>query len=240
MQIFYSTQISNNTIWLVGDEFNHCKNVLRLKNGEEVKVADGKGNFYECKIGSFTKEKAELHIICISETSLRINNFTLQISIAPTKNIDRIEWFVEKAVEIGVDEISFLVSKRCERKIINIERLEKIAVSAMKQSGKAWLPTLNALVPFEKYMDNQANKGVKLIAHLVEGQQREELKDALLKYINQETSFELLIGPEGDFTPDEVNLALKKGYIPVSLGTSRLRTETAGVMGCAIFSVVLG
>jgi len=239
MQIFYSIPISDQKVVLVGDEFNHCKNVLRLKIGDEVMVADGKGNFYRTKIENFSKEKAELTILNRSELQQRLSNYTLQIAIAPTKNIDRLEWFVEKAVEIGVDEISFLLTKRSERKILNLERLEKIAISAMKQSGKAWLPKLNALVSFEKHLQNTANKAIKLMAHLVEGGEREELKVVLNRHKNQASSFELLIGPEGDFTPDEVALAFAKGYLPVSLGTSRLRTETAGVMGCATFSIVL-
>ncbi len=238
MQIFYTTQISGQQIILIGDEYNHCKNVLRMKPGEEVQIADGKGNFYTAKIQNFLKDKAELSILN-HHSEVSITNYSLHVIIAPTKNIDRMEWFVEKAVEIGISEISFILTKRSERKLVNIERLEKIAVSAMKQSGKAWLPKLNDLQPFEKFIKNQPKERVKFVAHLIEGKERQELKEMISKVGKQNSKFDLLIGPEGDFMPDEVEMAIKNGYLPVSLGNSRLRTETAGVMGCAVFSVVL-
>ncbi|MFN0049030.1 MAG: RsmE family RNA methyltransferase [Cytophagales bacterium] len=239
MQIFYSTQITENQIHISGDEFNHCKNVLRMKIGEEVNVADGKGNVYHAKIGNFTKEKAELQIISKSEQDLTNNNYTLHIVIAPTKNIERMEWFVEKAVEIGINEISFIITKRTERKLINTERLEKIAVSAMKQSGRAWLPIINPMQPFDKYITNTKNKNVKLVAHLIEGEKRVLLTDIASKTDSKNKHFELLIGPEGDFTTDEVQMALSSGFSAVSLGNARLRTETAAIMGCATFAMIL-
>jgi 16S rRNA (uracil1498-N3)-methyltransferase len=236
MQIFYSTQITEQHIIIAGDEFNHCKNV---KIGEEVNVADGKGNIYHAKIQNFTKEKAELQIIAKSEIAITKNNYTLHIGIAPTKNIDRMEWFVEKAVEIGINEISFILTKRTERKLINIERLEKIAVSAMKQSGKAWLPVINTFQPFDTFIANTEKTHTKLIAHLIEGQERVLLKDIASQTDNINTNFQVLIGPEGDFTAEEVTLAIKNGFSAVSLGDARLRTETAAIVACTTFAVIL-
>lgn len=237
MHIFYTTQFEQDQLFLLGDEYNHCKNVLRLKIGDTVKVLDGIGKIFEAKIQTFQKDKAILNIQNVSEVS-KGRKYSLTISISPTKNIDRIEWFVEKSIEIGVDQINFILTQRTERRQLNMERLNKIAISAMKQSMNAYLPIFNYLTKIEDYVKNASNLSSKFIAHLVEGEEKTDLKDILQNENIANFNFEILIGPEGDFTKEEVDLAIKKSFRPVSLGKSRLRTETAGIMSAAIFSIL--
>jgi 16S rRNA (uracil1498-N3)-methyltransferase len=233
MRLFYSQKIENNTIWLADEEFHHCKNVLRLKVGSLVHVIDGKGHLYEAEIVKYTKTEAELSIL-ITKFFEKSTTNKLQIAIAPTKNIDRIEWFVEKATEMGIDEISFVRTKRTERKNINLERITKIAISAAKQSNNYYLPLLHDLEDLNTFiLSNKNTQAIKLIPHLVEGQDRMLLKDFLLKF----HSFIVLIGPEGDFTPEEVKLALDTDYKPISLGALILRTETAALAATTLIKL---
>jgi 16S rRNA (uracil1498-N3)-methyltransferase len=238
LHLFYSTQHSDTNIVLENDEANHCRNVLRLRVGDLVNVINGKGTKFTAKIISSDKKGVFLEII-EKTVEKQVSLHQLHIAIAPTKNIDRIEWFVEKAVEIGIQEISFLQTKRTERKQINIERIEKIAISAMKQSLKVFLPKIHELISYDLFLKNvnQIPHTNKFIAHLIEDQERKMLKKELVS--SQKNESIILIGPEGDFTSEEVNLAIIKGFIPISLGEAKLRTETAGLVACHTFSLLL-
>jgi len=229
MNIFYTRDIVGNIAILDKIESHHCSKVLRLKPGEKVSVVDGSGGYFD---GVLTITDPNACQIDISHSYYEFEKrpFNLHIAIAPTKNIDRFEWFLEKATEIGVDEITPLICEHSERRIIRDDRLEKVLVSAMKQSLKAYLPVLNPVVSFEKFVDS-VNVSDKLIAHCFNWERQELIK---IKPFGRE--FSVLIGPEGDFSEKEINYALEKQFIPVTMGKSRLRTETAGVAACQIIS----
>lgn len=221
MQLFYQPNIAHEA-FLPEEEARHCTKVLRKTVGDEIDIIDGNGSFYHCKITEITKKGCFFSII--EKTADAPLPFYLHLAIAPTKNIDRTEWFVEKCTEIGVSEITFLQTTHSERKLLKLDRMEKIAVSAAKQSVKAHIPKINDLTPISSFL-NKTHEGTKLIAHLVDDDR---------KYIskNTENRYTILIGPEGDFSADEVILAKNKGFEAISLGTSRLRTETAGISAC--------
>jgi 16S rRNA (uracil1498-N3)-methyltransferase len=231
MHIFYSPHIDKNNFYLDEEESKHAVKVLRLKETETIIVVDGKGGFYEAEIAKADPKKCLLKLIQFTENYGK-RNFFIHIAIAPTKNIDRIEWFVEKSVEIGVDKISFIQCQRSERKHINSERIEKIAVSAMKQSLKAYLPQIQKLTPLKDFL-NSSLEEQRFIGHLEEGEKK-DLQNAVQKG----GKYCILIGPEGDFSPEEISLSKSKGFIPVNLGASRLRTETAGMVACHILNLV--
>lgn len=231
MHIFYSPRISESNFYLEEDESRHAVKVLRMKEKDRLTVVDGKGNLYEAEIFQADPKKCILKLLR-SESSFGKRDFYIHIAIAPTKNMDRIEWFTEKSVEIGVDKISFIQCQRSERKNINIERIEKIAVSAMKQSLKAYLPEITEMIPFKNFINMPLEEQL-FIAHLEEGE-RKDLQNAAQKKRN----YCILIGPEGDFSPEEISLAKTKGFVPVGLGPARLRTETAGVISCHILNLV--
>jgi 16S rRNA (uracil1498-N3)-methyltransferase len=225
MHVFYTPDLSSNVYTLNEEESKHCSKVLRLGNGDVVHLINGKGGLFEAKITGMNKKHVDLEII--NETSeFGKRNHHLHIAIAPTKNIDRLEWFLEKATEIGIDEITPIICDRSERKIIKEERLEKVITSAVKQSLTAYHPKLNAAITFNALIKQNLD-GQKFIAHCLPG-------DKL--YINQIAkpyqSYLVLIGPEGDFTPTEINIALQNGYKAVTLGETRLRTETAALAAC--------
>ena len=222
--IFYAPDILTNTE-LPTEEAQHCVRVLRKQEGDTILLTDGKGSFYE---GEITQANQKHCIVDIQQTVKQGKqwNFNLQIAFAPTKNIDRIEWFAEKATEIGIDRFTPLLCKHSERKEIKKARIEKILVSAMKQSEKAYLPILDDLLPFKKFIE-QEFVGRKFIAHCYNGN-KQIMKDIYKK--NEDVL--ILIGPEGDFSEEEVKLALAKGFEPISLGESRLRTETAALVAC--------
>jgi len=230
MQLFYVPNISGDEILLNETESKHAIRVLRLQNGNRVQVIDGTGGFYEAEITDANQKKCRLSVLK-SQLEFGKKDFHLHIAIAPTKNIDRFEWFLEKATEIGIGEITPLLTSHSERKTINIERLEKILVSAMKQSLKAYLPKLNEITPIKHLIVNNKSKS-KYIAYC-DDIQKIHLKDAVIR--GQDTL--ILIGPEGDFSPEEVNLAVENGFKIVSLGTARLRTETAGIVACNIVNL---
>ena len=230
MQLFYVPNISGDEILLNETESKHAIRVLRLQNGNRVQVIDGTGGFYEAEITDANQKKCRLSVLK-SQLEFGKKDFHLHIAIAPTKNIDRFEWFLEKATEIGIGEITPLLTSHSERKTINIERLEKILVSAMKQSLKAYLPKLNEITPIKHLIVNNKSKS-KYIAYC-DDIQKIHLKDAVIR--GQDTL--ILIGPEGDFSPEEVNLAVENGFKVVSLGTARLRTETAGIIACNIVNL---
>lgn len=231
MQLFYVREITGNEIVLDESESKHAIRVLRLNAGDKVQVVDGAGGFYTAEITGPHPKKCKL-IVLDARKDFGRRSFRLHIGIAPTKNNDRFEWFLEKATEIGIDEITPLLCEHSERKTIKPDRLEKILISAMKQSVKYWLPKLNPLIPLNEFL--QINDGSqKFIAHCNEGE-KAHLKDEIKKGKN----VTLLIGPEGDFSLNEVEQARAAGFREISLGSSRLRTETAGVAGCHIVNLV--
>ncbi|WP_319589935.1 16S rRNA (uracil(1498)-N(3))-methyltransferase [uncultured Draconibacterium sp.] len=230
MQLFYVPTISGAEVILNETESKHAIRVLRLNEGDQIELIDGKGGFYRARITDANPKKCKLSIID-SQTEFGKKDFHLHIAIAPTKNIDRTEWFLEKCTEIGIDEITPLLSEHSERKVIKPERLEKILVSAMKQSVKAYLPKLNELTKFSDLLQ-QATETKKYIAHCNEGE-----KPHLKNVIKSGENVLILIGPEGDFSPEEVDMALQSGFNAISLGDARLRTETAGVVACHIVNL---
>lgn len=225
MHLFYNPLFSTNQSYLPEEESKHCIKVLRLSTGDEVYITDGKGTLFKTQIATPDSKKCRLQVI-ETQTEVGKRPYFIHIAIAPTKNADRTEWMVEKCVELGVDKISFLSCERSERKFFKTDRVEKIAIGAMKQSLKTYLPTINDIVPFSTFV-KEKREGQQFVAHLEEGK-RELLQHA----VNKNQNYCVLIGPEGDFSPNEIRLALENGFLPVSLGESRLRTETAGVVAC--------
>lgn len=224
MSLFYAPNIIED-LTLPEEESQHAIKVLRMTEGDELEIVDGKGNYYEAKITIANHKKCKVTIEKeIKEYHKR--NFHLHIAIAPTKNIERIEWFVEKATEIGIDEITPIICRFSERKVVKQDRLNKIIISAMKQSQKAYLPLLNEQCSFNEFINNH-NTDSLYIGHCY----KNEKKELGMTYKKGENAT-ILIGPEGDFSEEEIQEALRNGYIPISMGESRLRTETAGIVAC--------
>ena len=208
------------------EEAMHALRVLRMKIGDEMVLMDGQGNYYRAEV-TLAHTKHCLYEIKEQMPQQRQWQGHIHLAIAPTKMMERIEWMTEKAVEVGVDEISFLNCQFSERRLVKIPRLEKIMISAVKQSHKAWATKLNEIVTFDAFI-KQPREGHKYIAHCYEEVPRTYLFDELQKSsVSDETT--VLIGPEGDFSIDEVRKAVDAGFISVHLGKSRLRTETAGL-----------
>ncbi len=228
MQLFYNPNISENLKEITFDkeESRHIIKVLRMKAGDTFKITNGKGSFFDAQILNDNPKGCLVKII--SEEKQPPLPYQLHLAVAPTKLNDRYEWFLEKATEIGITEITPIICDHSERKTIKPERYEKIVQSAMKQSLKAFMPRLNEAISFKEFIaDKSASKAVKCIAHCEETDKK-SLKSVLLpkeKYL-------ILIGPEGDFSIEEINIAKKAGFIPVALGESRLRTETAAIVAC--------
>lgn len=224
MYLFYTPDIQTLHV-LSEEESQHCVRVLRYTRGDEILLTDGKGNTYTARITNPHPKHCEFEVLT-QEKQQKAHDFYLHIAIAPTKNIERMEWMVEKCTEIGVDEITPLLCRFSERKQIRTDRLEKIVLSAAKQSLTPYLPKLNELTDYDTFV-RQATEETKFIAHCYKEEKR-DLKDE----IKRGKSVLVLIGPEGDFSEQEVEEALALGFVPVSLGNSRLRTETAGVVAC--------
>ncbi|MDL2221209.1 16S rRNA (uracil(1498)-N(3))-methyltransferase [Parabacteroides sp. OttesenSCG-928-N08] len=224
MQLFYAPDIAINGV-LPEEESGHCIRVLRKKAGDIIDIIDGKGSFYKARIEAPHPKRCEV-VIVEQITAPRLWNTTIHIAIAPTKHIDRIEWFCEKAVEIGIDAITCLLCRYSERKEIKPARMEKVIVSAAKQSLKATVPLFEGMVDFKSFVSRPFT-GKKYIAHCYEGE-----KQSLLQCYPQGEEVLVLIGPEGDFSEEEVALAMAHGFEAVSLGESRLRTETAALVAC--------
>lgn len=225
MNLFYISDLSRVPIELNVEESRHCIKVLRMRKGDHVFLMNGKGSLFEAVIQNPDAKACRLEIIH-EERQQKRRLYHLTVAIAPTKNMDRFEWFVEKSTEIGIDRIIPVICSHSERKELKTERLEKILISAMKQSGQLYLPELSQPIAFRDFI-NQPFDGDKMIAHCEEGS-KSELKNSIVPGKN----VLILIGPEGDFDADEISLAIGKGYRPVSLGESRLRTETAGIVAC--------
>ncbi len=225
MNIFYKPDITSDKLSLDRQESHHCIKVMRYRKGDEVRIIDGKGGLFIAQIESEDPKACGVKIISKHENFEKMP-YELHIAIAPTKSIDRFEWFVEKATEIGVTSITPLICKRSERKAIRMERLGKVAISAMKQSVKAYLPRLNDPVGFSAWV-NYDHPGSKYIAHCMDGPKVD------IHSIRPSDIIHVLIGPEGDFTPAELQEATRNNFEPLSLGYYRLRTETAGIIICS-------
>jgi len=227
MQLFYTPDIdpSVKQYFLTEEESKHCTRVLRLEKGDQLQLIDGKGGLYQATILDPHPKRTLLNIASVT-TGFNKRNHYLHIAIAPTKNIERIEWFLEKATEIGIDEISFVICQRSERKEVKVDRLNKIVTSAVKQSIKAYHPILNEAVSYSKLLAKSFS-GQKFIAHC-EKSDKTNLRNELAPGGN----YLIMIGPEGDFTPAEIDDALHNDFKAITLGDSRLRTETAALEAC--------
>ena len=232
MQLFYSANISPETTQFTFDktESRHIIRVLRKKEGDLIFITNGKGILLKSEITVANDKKCMVTVVSADEKP-KPWNYYLHIAIAPTKNIDRLEWFLEKATEIGIDEITPILCEHSERKIIKKERLEKIIESAMKQSLKYHLPKLNELISFQDFIEQDFH-GARYIAHCASSE-----KHSLKSVSKSVQHITILIGPEGDFSTTEIENAEDQNFISVDLGESRLRTETAGVVATHIVSL---
>ena len=225
MHLFYTPNILGDFYQLDEEESKHCIRVLRLKVGAQVNLIDGIGGFYLAEIIDDHPKKTTLKVLSVHREFGKRNHY-LHIAVAPTKNIDRLEWFLEKATEIGIDEITPIICDRSERKEIKIERSNKIITAAVKQSLKAYHPLLNPPISFKNFI-LQASADIKYIAHC-----EERNRGFIASKFIPNQNYLVLIGPEGDFSPLEIDFALQNGFVPITLGTSRLRTETAALKAC--------
>lgn len=232
MQLFYNSDLKENDTVFTFDssESKHITKVLRKKNGDELFITNGKGYLFKARIIGDNIKKCEVEIISSKKTYPKTHS--LHMVVAPTKMNDRYEWFLEKVTEIGVHEITPIICERSERKTLKLDRMQRVIESAMKQSLQTYLPKLNQPISLTDFLDKQLS-GLKFIAHCEESE-RYELKRRIIA--DQDVT--ILIGPEGDFTPSEIKSALNKGYLPVSMGKTRLRTETAGIYACTIVTSI--
>lgn len=217
---------------LPAEEATHAVRVLRLKAGDTIYLMDGRGTFHEAEV-TLSTQKHCMYKICRSMPQEKTWSGHICVAMAPTKMMDRTEWFVEKATEIGIDEIVFLQCDYSERKSLRVDRVEKIVVAAMKQSRKPWLTQVSELTKCSDFL-NTERQGLKFIAHCYDEIESVDLFDTLQEHRSEGQDITILIGPEGDFSIDEVRLAISKGYTPVSLGKSRLRTETAALYAATV------
>lgn len=228
--MFFSPDISSNPI-LPESDSQHCIRVLRFSEGDEIEIVDGKGFLYRCRIVDAHPKRTMVEIIEKHEVPLPWSQ-NITIAVAPTKHIDRMEWLVEKLVEIGVNRIIPLKCRFSERKEIKEERLQKIAVSAMKQSLKSALPEITPMMPFDKAM-RMISDSQRFIAYCSDEFPKKQLSAEYFPC----TDVAVLIGPEGDFSSEEIRMAVETGYRPVTLGETRLRTETAALYACATIHI---
>ncbi|MBW6460761.1 MAG: 16S rRNA (uracil(1498)-N(3))-methyltransferase [Bacteroidales bacterium] len=240
MNLFYAPGLVGDLHTLNEEESRHCVKVLRLKTGDVIHITDGKGNLWESVIEDNNPRECTIRLIKNQKPETRnpepetrnpelkygFRPYRLHIAIAPMKNIDRFEWFLEKATEIGIDEITPLICDNSERRHIRTDRLVKVITAAMKQSIKAWHPVLNEPETFNAFLKKDSGNLCKLIAYI------DDVSPMLSQAYEKERDAIILIGPEGDFSEDEVRKAKEAGYQTVSLGFSRLRTETAGLAAC--------
>ena len=226
MELFYAHEADGGYCRLDAEESGHCVRVLRHRAGDEIDVIDGLGTLYHCRLTDDSPKGAEAQVLQM-QADWNAHPYHLTIGCCPTKNNDRFEWFVEKATELGVDCIVPLIGERSERKVYKTDRAARIALSATKQSLKARSPAIEEPVSVKEFLHRPAD-GLRLIAYCFEGETlRTSIKAALSGFQGRDIT--ILIGPEGDFSPEEARLALENGYIPIHLGASRLRTETAAV-----------
>jgi len=229
LNLFYQPKLSEGLLLLSEDESLHAIKVLRHQTGDSIKVTDGQGTLYLCAITSTSGKVCKLEVS--SQEKFNKPNHFIHIALSPTKSSDRVEWFVEKATELGIQKISFLNTQHSERNKINIERMTKTAVSAMKQSGQVWLPEIEGMVSMKEILATKRDQ--RFIAYA--GERESPL---LLHQAKKDKSYLVLIGPEGDFSAEEIQSATQSGFQPISLGANILRTETAGVATCHILNLI--
>ena len=243
MELFYAYEVSGGVCYLDAEESGHCVRVLRHRAGDPIDVIDGLGTLYHCSLVDDTPKRAQAQVIS-TVPGFGGHPYHLTLGCCPTKNNDRFEWFVEKATELGVDDLVPLIGERSERRVYKTERAQRIALSATKQSLKAQIPAVWEPLSVKSFLE-MAHQGdgevvpggdpasLKLIAYCFEeaSAPRISIREALAGFTG--TDVTVLIGPEGDFSPEEARLALRCGYVPVHLGASRLRTETAAVTAAA-------
>ncbi len=232
MHLFFDESFSDKNPILNQEESKHCVRVLRHVNGDRVTILNGSGSVFTAEIIDANPKSCKFEIVDHKIDSTR--EFNLHIAVAPTKNIDRLEWFMEKATEIGIEQITPIICDHSERKVIKPERLEKVLISATKQSLKSYKPILNPLIDFNSFIQQHNNLLVdKFIAHCYDSP-----KSLLKNCYTPNANSIILIGPEGDFSEKEVALALNNNFKEISLGKSRLRTETAALMACATVNLI--
>ncbi|MBR1926203.1 MAG: 16S rRNA (uracil(1498)-N(3))-methyltransferase [Bacteroidales bacterium] len=227
MEIFFSADTGGNLVFLGEEESAHCVRVLRHRSGDEITVVDGEGTMMRCRLKDDSPKGATAEIL-ERHPGWGGHPYRLTMAVCPTKNNDRFEWFVEKAVEIGVDVIVPVIGERSERKVFKPERSRKIALSAMKQSLKARLPRIEGPTSVKDFIITSSGD-LKLICYCFEGETTRRSIEEVLAEATEGADITIMIGPEGDFSPEEARLAVGNGFIPVHLGPSRLRTETAAV-----------
>ena len=229
--LFYQTVVSEGFITLSEEDSRHCIKVLRMKTGDHANVTDGRGNLYKTRIAEANPKATKLEVF---ETLSRhpSHHFRIHMAVAPTKNISRFEWFLEKATEIGIDEITPLICHNSERTVLKLARLEKVVIAAMKQSQQYWLPEIHEPVQFGQFISSPFT-GSGYIAYIGDIAQQ-----SLIEAYKPATDATILIGPEGDFTQEEVKEAINAGFEAIHLGTSRLRTETAALIACHTLHVL--
>ncbi|APD05911.1 16S rRNA (uracil(1498)-N(3))-methyltransferase [Flavobacteriaceae bacterium UJ101] len=225
MRLFIIEHINSKIVFLNEEESKHISRVLRMNTGDTIHLTDGKGTLCEAKIIFLSNKKCEVEIVST------INNFEkrdyyLHLAVCPTKSNDRFEWFLEKATEIGIDEITILIGENSERRKFNTKRYQKIILSAVKQSLKAYIPKLNDPIKVTDFILKNDFEGSKMIAHCDTQFERKNVKS----FLEKKSNTLIMIGPEGDFSPSEIQLAYQTGFSGVSLSNSRLRTETAGIV----------
>jgi 16S rRNA (uracil1498-N3)-methyltransferase len=223
MQLFYAPDLAGDHYTLEEQESKHVIKVLRMRSGDTIMLTDGKGKLCTAELIVEDPRRCEVRLTDVKDEYGK-RKYQVHIGIAPTKNINRLEWFLEKATEVGIDMITPVICQRSERKVIKKDRLEKVITSAMKQSLKAYHPLLNESQPFRDFIERDFN-GQKYIAYIEEGEH-----PSLQSLYRPGQDVVILIGPEGDFSPEEVDQAILNGFQTVNLGKSRLRTETAGVV----------
>ena len=231
MQLFYTPDIDSDTHELNAEESKHCIRVLRRKKGDIIQLTDGRGNLYNAELMVDDPKKCLLRII-ETKSNFEKRNFNIHLAVAPTKNISRLEWFLEKATEIGIDEITPLFCENSERRAIKHDRLQKVIISALKQSLKAYIPKLNKAVNFSEFIQKEYTS-TKYIAFI-----DENVTQTLQSDYRRGEDVLILIGPEGDFSMNEISLSKQHGFYPISLGKSRLRTETAAIVACHAIHVL--
>jgi len=232
MHLFYLPEMTAAHAALDRDESKHALKVLRLKIGDKVQLVNGKGGFYEAEIAGVVDHLCQFTILSeIKDTSIR--SYRLHLAVAPTKNIDRFEWFLEKATEIGIDEITPVICEHSERKTVNTERCVRILVAAMKQSLKSYLPIINEPISLTKFLENRT-EAQRFIGYC----DNEYERTFLGKAYKPEDDAVILIGPEGDFSSTEVSKAIAANFTPITLGNSRLRTETAALTAVSIIQTI--
>lgn len=233
MQLFYAPEISLPRYTLNEEESKHCIRVLRMSLGDELHLTDGRGTLHRCKVVDDNAKRCTVEVV-ESIAEYQKPTYSLTMAVAPTKNIERFEWFLEKATEVGISEIYPIVTEHSERRQIKLEREQKVITSAVKQSLKAYHPTLHDLTPVKQVISMPFD-GQKFIAHCNSSLGEREYFGSLIK---KGGNMLILIGPEGDFSPEEITFALQNGFKAISLGRERLRTETAAVVATVVASTI--